>query len=223
MEHRTGVAVVLASAVAVSNGALIFLAAGRFDLPSFWAYAILWVIFLVAGAATADAGLVEERLRPGAGSRESLPLLAFASASLWLAHLALAGLDVGRFHWSDMSLPLRGLGFAGLTASFALMHAAGRANPFFSSVVRIQAERGHRVISTGPYGIVRHPGYAGVILMLMSSSLALGSWVSLLPSVAATAALVARTLFEEGVLRRGLPGYEEYAHRVRHRLVPGLW
>jgi len=223
MEHRIAIAVVLACVTAVSTGGLLFLSAGRFDLPAFWAYTILWATFLVVGAATADAELVEERFRPGGESREKLPLLAAAAAALWISHLALAGLDVGRLHWSRVPPAVRVCGFVGLVASFGLMHAAGRANPFFSSVVRIQAERGHRLISTGPYGIVRHPGYAGVILMLLSSSVALGSWLSLLPALAAIAALVARTLFEEGVLRRGLPGYDEYTRRVRHRLVPGVW
>ena len=220
---RRGVAVLVAGAVAIANGALLLLASGRFDSPALWSYAIVWTVFLAYGAASADPDLVEERLHPGPGRRESLPLLACVAGLLWLAHLWLAAVDIGRFHWSYVPAPLRVIGFAGLIASFFVMQAATRANPFFSSVVRIQADRGHRVISTGPYGIVRHPGYAGVILMLASSALALGSWVSFVPGVLATVALMGRALFEEAVLRRELPGYEDYTRRVRHRLLPGVW
>ena len=223
MTHvRTG-AVLTAFAVAIANGSLLFLISGRFDSPPLWSYVIAWTIFLLFGAVSADADLVAERLHPGAGRRESLPLLAFAAGLLWLAHLGLAGLDLGRLHWSHVPALIRALGFVGLIVSFFIMQAATRANPFFSSVVRIQGDRGHRVISAGPYAVVRHPGYAGVILMMTSSGLALGSWISLVPSLLAAGALVSRTLFEEAVLRRELAGYAEYTRRVRHRLLPGVW
>ena len=114
-------------------------------------------------------------------------------------------------------------GFGGLLGSFVLAQWASRANPFFSSVVRIQRERGHRVIATGPYRYVRHPGYASAVVMVLCSGLALGSWLSLLPSALALVALVARTRFEERILCEGLPGYDEYAQRVHYRLLPGVW
>jgi protein-S-isoprenylcysteine O-methyltransferase Ste14 len=221
--HRA-LGIVAACFTAFAGAAIPFVAAGRFDLPWLWAYGLLWAVFVVGGAVAADPALVRERMRPGPGAKDSLSVAALFSAVVWGSHLVLAGLDVGRLHWSD-SVPTaaRVLGFAGLVGSFGMMSWATRANPFFSSVVRIQEERGHRVVSAGPYRFVRHPGYAGGILMFVASGLALGSWLSLLPSIVAAAALVARTLFEEGVLRRELPGYEEYLGRVRYRLVPGLW
>jgi len=213
MHRALGIAA--ACFAAFAGAAIPFAAAGRFDLPWLWAYGILWAAFMIAAAVAADPALVKERMRPGPGAKDSLTLAALVSAVVWCSHLALGGLDVGRLHCSDS--------FTGLVGSFAVMNWASRANPFFSSVVRIQEERGHRVVSAGPYRFVRHPGYAGGILMFLASGLALGSWLSLLPSILAVAVLVARTRFEEGVLRRGLPGYEEYTGRVRYRLVPGVW
>src|SRR5207302_8239576 len=134
-----------------------------------WAYGILWAAFMVAAAWAADPALVQERIHPGPGAKDSLRLAALVSMVVWGSHLVLAGLDVGRLHWSD-SVPTaaRLLGFAGLVGSLALMNWATRANPFFSSVVRIQEERGHRVVSAGPYRFVRHPGYAGGIVMFVA-------------------------------------------------------
>jgi protein-S-isoprenylcysteine O-methyltransferase Ste14 len=217
-------AIVAAAAAACGTAAILFLAAGRSDLLGLRAYALLWVVFLVGSAAFADPALARERLRPGPGARESLPIAAFVAGAIWVAHLALAGLDVGRLHWSDsVPPPLRLAGFITLILSLALGQWASRANPFFSSVVRIQSDRGHRLISTGPYRMLRHPGYAGIAGILVSSALALGSWIALAPSAIGIAALVARTCFEERILREGLAGYDEYARRVRYRLAPGVW
>ena len=96
-------------------------------------------------------------------------------------------------------------------------------NRFFSSVVRIQTDRGHHVVTTGPYRYVRHPGYAGLILLLVCSGVALGSWLSALPLVPAILILLLRTVLEDWVLRNGLLGYTGYAERVPDRLVPGVW
>jgi protein-S-isoprenylcysteine O-methyltransferase Ste14 len=217
-------AIVVAGMGAVANAGLLFLAAGRSDLFALQAYALLWGVFLIGSAVASDPELVHERLHPGPGARESLLVATLIAAGIWLSHLLVAGLDVGRMHWSD-SVPraLQLTGFAGLAGSLALGQWASRANPFFSSVVRIQNERGHRVISTGPYRYVRHPGYASAVVMVLSSGLALGSWLSLAPSAFAIAALVIRTQFEERVLCECLPGYEAYARRVAYRLLPGVW
>ena len=209
---------------AVAIGGVLFLAAGRSDLLALRAYALLWGVFLIGGAVISDPDLVHERVRPGPGARESLLVAALIGSVIWFGHLLVAGVDVGRMHWSD-SVPRAAqlAGFAGLLGSFVLAQWASRANPFFSSVVRIQRERGHRVVTTGPYRYVRHPGYASAVVMVPCSGLALGSWLSLLPSALALVALVVRTRFEERVLCEGLPGYDEYTHRVHYRLLPGVW
>jgi Putative protein-S-isoprenylcysteine methyltransferase len=108
---------------------------------------------------------------------------------------------------------------AGLTMFFRAM----RENRFFSAVVRIQSDRGHRVVDTGPYSIVRHPGYAGLLLVPPVSGLALGSWLAFAVGVMMSMMVVRRVLFEDAFLREHLEGYRAYAQRVPHRLIPGVW
>ena len=171
-----------------------------------------------------DRGLISERLHPGPGARERLWLAFLVVVPLAVGHVAVARLDAGRFHWSPPMPPiLRVTGVLLLAAGNTLVHWAMAVNRFFSSVVRIQRDRGQRVVSDGPYGLVRHPGYAGVVLMLLGSPLALGSWWSIVPNVALGALLVHRTRLEERVLLAELDGYRAYAARVRARLVPGVW
>ena len=96
-------------------------------------------------------------------------------------------------------------------------------NRFFSSIPRIQSERGHTVISTGPYRFVRHPGYTAALLAAVTSGIGVGSWISTFIAPVALALLVWRTMIEDRMLQRDLPGYADYAARVRYRLVPGIW
>ena len=221
---RRALAIVVACAAAWSNAWLLYVLAGRWDLPGLSAYAVLWAIFLVFSAATMRVDLLRERLSPGPGARESLLAAALLTTALWSTHLCVAGADVGWLHWSD-SVPsiVQAFGFLLLTASFALLAWAMRSNPFFSSVIRIQVERGHRVASSGPYRFVRHPGYAAAIGVALASGLALGSWASLLPSGLVPPLLAWRIRREEAVLNAELPGYPEYAQSVRYRLLPGVW
>jgi protein-S-isoprenylcysteine O-methyltransferase Ste14 len=108
-------------------------------------------------------------------------------------------------------------------AGDGIMNWAMAANPFFEPVVRIQPERGHHVISGGPYAYVRHPGYVGGTLFMLSQPLILGSRWGLLPAALAVLAMLGRTVIEDRVLQRELPGYVEYAARVRWKLLPGVW
>ena len=96
-------------------------------------------------------------------------------------------------------------------------------NKFFSSAVRIQKDRGHTVISTGPYRFVRHPGYVGLCVFTLAEPLALGSWWAFIPGGLATILVIVRTVLEGRTLQAELPGYKEYAARVRYRLLPGVW
>ncbi len=96
-------------------------------------------------------------------------------------------------------------------------------NPFFEKTVRIQSDRGHRVIDTGPYAVVRHPGYLGFSGWCLSTPLLLGSWWAFVPALLSVAGLLLRTVLEDRTLQRELEGYAAYAQRVRHRLLPGVW
>src|SRR5512137_210577 len=110
-----------------------------------------------------------------------------------------------------------------LAAAYALLSWAMWSNAFFSTVARIQDDRGHAVCTTGPYRLVRHPGYAGFILQALGTPWLLGSHWALVPGVVAAASMVVRTSLEDRMLQAQLPGYAEYARRVRYRLVPGIW
>jgi protein-S-isoprenylcysteine O-methyltransferase Ste14 len=98
-----------------------------------------------------------------------------------------------------------------------------RDNRFFSSVVRVQSDRGHRVIDTGPYAVVRHPGYAGLLLGMPLSGVALGSWVGAALGAVLSLLILRRVVFEDGFLRKNLNGYARYADRVRYRVIPHVW
>jgi protein-S-isoprenylcysteine O-methyltransferase Ste14 len=143
---------------------------------------------------------------------------------LLFGHWVLAGLDRGQLHLSD-SVPIvaRVAALVAFTLAWLVFVWAMHVNRFFSSIPRIQSERGHRVISGGPYRFVRHPGYAAALVAAIASGIALGSWLSTAIVPFAVAGLVRRTIVEERLLERGLPGYADYASRVRYRLLPGIW
>ena len=137
--------------------------------------------------------------------------------------LIVAGLD-HRFGWTAV-LPT-GVHLSGLVmlaAGYALGAWAMAVNRFFSAVVRIQKERGHAVVTRGPYRLVRHPSYAGGLLATIGIPLLLNSWWALIPASVVVALTIARTALEDRTLQNELPGYSEYAQRTRYRLVPGMW
>jgi protein-S-isoprenylcysteine O-methyltransferase Ste14 len=199
----------------------LFGAAGRLDIAAFWLYIAVLGAGSVLALAVTDPDLTLERMRPG-GQRVGLRFLPII---LWLvAHWALAGLDRGRLHFSD-SVPL-----ALQIAAFLVFSLAGLAfiwamnvNRFFSSIPRIQSERGHEVIRGGPYRHVRHPGYMAGLVASIASGIALGSWLSIFIASLAIVGIVRRTIVEDRLLKGELPGYADFAARVRYRLVPGVW
>ncbi len=135
----------------------------------------------------------------------------------------LAGLDV-RFAWTpDPGLAARLVGAVAFAGGLGLFGWAMVTNAYFSTVVRVQAERGHTVCRSGPYRFVRHPGYLGAMLQSAGAPILLGSAAALAPGLAAVAAMAVRTALEDRLLCRELPGYAEYAGDVRSRLVPHLW
>ena len=138
--------------------------------------------------------------------------------------LLVPGFDVVRFRWSEQ-LPL----WVELTAMamhlpcFALIGWVMHTNTFLSRVVKIDKARGHHVITTGPYAIVRHPMYVAVIVMIFAMPLALGSRYGLIPAAVMAALIIVRTVLEDRELHAGLPGYPTYAQTTRYRLIPGIW
>jgi protein-S-isoprenylcysteine O-methyltransferase Ste14 len=134
----------------------------------------------------------------------------------------LAGLDVGRFHWTPVPVGAQVAGLVGYVVCLAALLWAVRVNPFYSAAVRVQPDRGQRAVAHGPYRYVRHPGYAATMAGAVCGGVALGSGVALVPVAAFLALFVRRTLLEDRLLRRELAGYEAYARRVRYRLIPGV-
>ena len=137
--------------------------------------------------------------------------------------LPVAALDDSRYHWFHVPWWVCVLGYALLIAGMAGLTWAESVNKFFEPTVRIQTDRGHKVIDAGPYAIVRHPGYAFGFLLFVGMPLALGSLWALIPVILSCLLLVLRTVWEDQTLRDELAGYEEYTQRVRYRLVPGVW
>jgi protein-S-isoprenylcysteine O-methyltransferase Ste14 len=134
-----------------------------------------------------------------------------------------AGLDA-LFGWSPpFSLPVKILALLIILAGYTLGSYALIENRFFSGMVRIQTDRGHQVVSSGPYSWMRHPGYAGALLTYLATPFFLDSRWAFLPAMFITIVLVIRTSLEDKVLQDELDGYRDYARQVRYRLLPGVW
>lgn len=204
--------------------AVLFGASGRIDWPMAWAVVAFHVFVTLLAFRVVDPDLIRERSRPGPGFDRRDALLA-GLGFVWLTPLALlaAGLDA-RLGWSP-PVPLGGrlAALVAMAAGYGFGLWAMRVNRFFSTFVRIQHDRGHQVVSRGPYALVRHPGYGGFLVASPATVLALGSLWALLPVAVGTALFVLRTAREDATLRRELPGYADYAARVRWRLLPGVW
>lgn len=214
-------AVLKVAAFETVMGAILFACAGRLDLPWFWALLAVHTIWMAVGAVYADPDLGKERLHPGPGGKDRFTQR--IGAILLLTHLVIAGLDA-RYRWTPL-LPtaVRAAALVVFALGMGLSIWAMVVNRFFSSVIRIQTDRGHRVIDTGPYRLVRHPGYLGMLFSSVAGGVVLGSLWSLLPLAVLVALFIRRLLIEDATLRRDLDGYAEYATRVRRKLLPGLW
>jgi protein-S-isoprenylcysteine O-methyltransferase Ste14 len=207
-------------------GVLLFVPAGRIAWTRGWLFLLFFAIFMGAGIlyfrrVNPEMFAVRSRVHPGTKRWDRIVI-----GLLFLAMLAIppvAGLDDGRFHWSRMSWEFVALGYFLLVAGMVLMGWAETVNRFFEPGVRIQTERGHQVIDTGPYAIIRHPGYFAAFLLFAGLAVSLGSCWALIPAGFASLVLVLRTVLEDRTLHAELPGYAAYAQRVRFRLIPGVW
>ena len=142
---------------------------------------------------------------------------------LLLGTLVLVGLDGGRYRWSEIPLSVRLLGLAGVCAAAGLIFWSIVTNAYLGRLMRIQEERGHQVVTGGPYRFVRHPMYVGIIVLFPCMVVFLGSWWALLPASLIAVLMMIRTALEDRALQAELPGYAAYAREVRHRLLPGVW
>ena len=150
-------------------------------------------------------------------------LMRVSNLTVLVAVPIVAGLDIGRFQWSSLDVQLAVLGFVFLTLSTILINWAMVVNPHFEPTVRIQKDRSHKVISSGPYKIVRHPGYLAGILFTLSIPLIIGSALTFIPVGIYAAFFIIRTSLEDRTLHKELDGYAEYAQQVKYKLFPGIW
>ena len=215
-------AIKLLSRVAVFTlllGAIVIIGGGADD-PWLWAYVITFSAIVFYAISGMKADLARERFQPPSKGADGawMPWIRGIAA----AHL-LIGVADNRFQWTVVPDALRAVGVIGFAASFLFIVWAMRTNYFFSVVVRIQEERGHRLVDTGPYAFIRHPGYLGMVLFAPCSGLALGSWISVAVASIYSLLILRRVVFEDGFLRANLAGYEEYRQRVPYRLVPRVW
>lgn len=208
----------------VAVATALFASAGSVRWPMAWVFLLFFVAFALIGLVTLSPSLVAERSRLLAKGERGDAVLSVAFALLlYPATQVTCGLD-RRWGWSG-PLPLLAqvLALGLFVAGYGFALWAMRVNPFFSTVVRIQTERGHRVVDQGPYRWVRHPGYAGALVAHLALPVALGSAWGLVPAVSGGLLLALRALREERVLQQGLGGYANYMARVRWRLFPGMW
>jgi protein-S-isoprenylcysteine O-methyltransferase Ste14 len=207
---------------------LLFGAAGTLGWPPAWAFLGVFFVaafLIVRMLARHDPALLQERMRWPL-RREQLPwdrMVVILLTVLFPGWLVLMGLDAVRFDWSWMPDWLQVIGGIGVATAMSIIYRISEENTFLSPIVRIQTERGHRMISTGPYAIVRHPLYAAALMLFVSTALLLGSWFGLAAVVVLGSAIVFRTAMEDRELRLKLEGYVDYTRKVRYRLFPGVW
>jgi protein-S-isoprenylcysteine O-methyltransferase Ste14 len=200
---------------------------GRWDWWAGWMFLLVFVLYSVSLSvwlSRVDPGLARERAhdadeRNQPYERVLLPVMVVLEIGL----LVVAALDGGRFSWSHVPVWARAGGWMALVVGGAMLPWVFRTNTFASGVGRIQADRGHVVVSSGPYRLVRHPMYTAVIGVMLGLPLALGSWWALIPGSLLALLFVVRTALEDRMLQDELPGYKAYTRQTRYRLIPGIW
>jgi protein-S-isoprenylcysteine O-methyltransferase Ste14 len=207
---------------------MLFVPAGNWRWTQAWAFLAIFAVGAFGFGVwlrRRDPALLASRLgrpvQPGQPTWDRIFLLTFIS--IWCGWLVLMALDAQRWRTSEVPPALNVVGGALVIAGFLATLVVLRENSFAAPVVRVQAERAHRVIDTGPYAFVRHPMYASGALYLAGMPLLLGSWYGLLFAPFMIFGMARRAVLEERLLEKGLQGYAQYMRHVRYRLIPGVW
>jgi protein-S-isoprenylcysteine O-methyltransferase Ste14 len=205
----------------------LFIPAGTFAWSTGWIFLTLFFGFalsIFSWLYRHNPELLRERMRLGTSDQQTWDKLLFpliqAYLLIWLVFMSL---DAARFHWSSVPIWLQGAGAIILLCSFYLLFLTFRENSYLSPVIRIQDERGQKVISTGPYRYVRHPMYSAILIFIIGTSLLLGSAYGVLVGMLGMLMLARRAILEEHTLSKELPGYAAYKEKVRYRLIPLIW
>ena len=211
----------------VVMSAAFFGSAGTVAWPQAWIYMIIQFSFWLVTALWLkkhNPQLLKDRmvfLKPATRGWDKAIIM--TSTAVFVPYLLLPGLDAVRCEWSSVPVLVSVFAYAGVMVSLLLFFAVLRENAYLSRFVEVQKERGHKVVTTGPYRYVRHPMYVGLILLLYSIPVALGSLWTLVPASVLTFLFVIRTHFEDKTLHEELDGYKAYSGKVKYRLFPGLW
>ena len=205
---------------------ILFWPAGTLRWTEAWIFLILYLLLtlsFVLYMRLKDPELYKERASVKKNTKPFDRIILTVYMLAFVGMIVIIGFDAVRFQWSSVPLWLKIVGFAGFLPVYYIIIAVTAHNTFLSGTVRIQEERGHKVCTTGPYRIVRHPMYAAIILFVFFIPLALGSFYGLIGSLVVAVIFLIRTLLEDRTLLMELDGYREYAERVRFRLIPGIW
>ncbi len=205
----------------------LFLGAGRLNWFSGWAYILTTVLLLMLNAAVLIKHNPELMAKRGEITQEDTKdwdkIFNAVFGPLILVLMVVCGLDAGRFGWSTVPMWLHALGIIFFLAGWFFSLWAMVSNQHFETSVRIQDDREHKTITSGPYKIVRHPGYTGIIILYLFTSFFLHSWWGLIPGFVMMAAFIYRTAKEDQTLHEELPDYADFSRKVKYRLFPGIW
>jgi protein-S-isoprenylcysteine O-methyltransferase Ste14 len=215
-----------ASVISLFFFVVVFISAGRINYWQGWLYISLNILMTIMTvlASIGNTELMAERLKPGKGTKNWDKFILSISVPIYLIMLIVSGLDSGRFHWSpNLHWSLYILAIILTLFGHSIFLIAKRQNKFFSTVVRIQKERGHTVCDTGLYKAFRHPGYFGMLISTIGFPFLLGSLWSTIPAILSILILLIRTHLEDKTLINELPGYREYTQKTPYRLIPKVW
>jgi len=205
---------------------LLFGSAGTIYWIEAWILIVLYFIYVIGffiWLKKNNPGLLKERTSRQSEGKCWDKIILTIYTILLMSMLVVCGIDAGRFHWSNLPLILKIIGFTGYIPSAIIIFLTVKENAYLSKVVRIQKDRSQQVVKTGPYKYVRHPMYSAIILMILFTPFALGSFIALIFSGLTIILFIIRTYLEDKTLQNELPGYKEYIKEVHYRLVPGLW
>ncbi len=209
-------------------GLALFLSAGTLRWLAGWCFLFLFFGFFVVMSLWLykhDPGLLQERMTGLGKQNQALwdKVFMISISIIFIAWLILMPLDAVRFQWSHMPAWLQACGAIILVVSFYLFYLVYRENPYLSPAIRIQNERGQKVISSGLYHYIRHPLYAAFIPFFVGTALLLGSWYGILFGLVFVVLIGIRATKEEKMLLKELPGYESYVAKVKYRFIPYIW
>jgi protein-S-isoprenylcysteine O-methyltransferase Ste14 len=212
--------------LALIQAVALFASVGKLDWWNAWAYLGIYLVFLGFNAFILlgkHRELVEERSQIGEGAKGWDKIIGIITGLGGSVILIFSGLDE-RFGWAG-SIPLwvQVAAFVLMGVSYPLFTWAMVSNKFFSTIVRIQKDRGHSVQTGGPYRYIRHPGYSSLLVSYVTIPIALGSWWACIPMGVLVVNLFIRTALEDRTLQKELDGYKDYSGRVKYRLIPGIW